>query len=40
MFAVDGAHRYTDTFPARDAYRQQSGGYAVVDTLYECGCHS
>lgn len=40
VFAVEGAHRYTETFPARDAYRQQSGGYAVVDTLYKCGCRS
>ncbi|MGW9031656.1 hypothetical protein ACWGQ5_48145 [Streptomyces sp. NPDC055722] len=40
VFAVDGAHRYTETFPTRDAYRQQCGGYAVVDTLYKCGCRS
>lgn len=38
--AVEGAARYGDTFAVRDAYRAQPGGYAVVDSLYSCGCRS
>jgi hypothetical protein len=37
---VEGAARYGDTFPIRDQYRTAPGGYAVVDTLYRCGCRS
>ncbi|MEU1597963.1 hypothetical protein ABZ468_35315 [Streptomyces sp. NPDC005708] len=40
VFAVDGAHRYVETFQTRDDYRQRPGGYAVVDVLYACGCRS
>ncbi|WP_331732904.1 hypothetical protein OG613_48875 (plasmid) [Streptomyces sp. NBC_00015] len=40
VFAVDGAHRYAETFLTRNAYRQRQGGYAVVDTLFACGCRS
>lgn len=38
--AVEGGHRYGDTFPLRDVYRDRPGGYAVVDRLYRCGCRS
>lgn len=40
VHVVEGACRYGDTFETRDAYRRQPGGYAVVDTLYSCGCRS
>jgi len=36
---VEGANNYGDTFPIRDRYRRWQG-YAVVDTLYACGCRS
>lgn len=36
--AIAGGPRYAETFPLRDAYRNQPGGYAVVDSLYGCGC--
>lgn len=36
---VEGAHRYAETFPERDALRD-GRGYAVVDMLYGCGCRS
>ncbi|HKT02000.1 MAG TPA: hypothetical protein VJT31_20935 [Rugosimonospora sp.] len=38
--AVEGSDRYGDTFPTRDQYRSQPGSYAVVDSLYACGCRS
>ena len=37
---VEGSTRYGDTFAIRDQYRNEAGGYAVVDTLYRCGCRS
>lgn len=36
---VEGARNYADTFPIRDLHRRGKG-YAVVDTLYACGCRS
>ncbi len=42
--AIEGGHRYADTFPLRDFLRgtyntyRDKGGYAVVDSLYACGC--
>lgn len=36
---VEGARNYADTFPIRDRHRRGKG-YAVVDTLYACGCRS
>ena len=38
--AIDGGHRYADTFATRNSYQSTDGGYAVVDTLYACGCRS
>lgn len=38
--AVEGACRYGDTFTVRDSYRATPGGYAVVDSLYSCGCRT
>lgn len=37
VYVVDEAGGYARTFPVRDSYRT-SGGYAVVDNLYRCGC--
>jgi len=37
--AVEGGHRYGDTFGLRDFLRE-GRGYAVVDSLYACGCRS
>lgn len=37
---VEGGNRYAEAFPVRDAYRNTPGGYAVVDSLYACGCRS
>lgn len=39
VLAVEGATRYADTFAMRDELRQGTG-YAVVDTLYACGCRT
>lgn len=36
----DGDHRYGTALDLAHVYRAADGGYAVVDTLYACGCRS
>lgn len=41
VFAVSGGGNYVATFPVRDSYRTADGeNWAVVDSLYACGCRS